>query len=297
MTNTDPEDMAGETQDTELLELESLQLDIKTLRQEREEDRKEFYQFTESVNRSFASIQRNFKKIQLSLHRITSIQSTEEGEEEEEAPELPSGQGSTVVPPGRPKQLPNNHLAIDKQDPTPAGSAVLVDKITGRELNLDGTPKGPYRHPNHSANKQEFHTPQQQQGQGAKQILTVEDIPEDEVRKEKHIPYTSEVRRNLLCVKPAKLNIAEFEGLDADSWIQNIEQYFSASRTPNEQRTEIAVSYLKGEAIQWWRGTNFIVSKTPWHKFCSAITQMFAVTSMCENVKSFHKLTQNASLA
>ena len=64
MTNKNPEDMAGETQDTDCLELESLQLDIKTLRQEREEDRKEFYHFTNYVNKNFASIHKNFKKIQ-----------------------------------------------------------------------------------------------------------------------------------------------------------------------------------------------------------------------------------------
>ena len=63
MTNKIPEDMAGETQDTDCLELESLQLDIKILRQEREDDRKEFYHFTESVNKNFASIQKIFKKI------------------------------------------------------------------------------------------------------------------------------------------------------------------------------------------------------------------------------------------
>lgn len=27
------------------------------------------------------------------------------------------------------------------------------------------------------------------------------------------------------------MNIQEFEGFDADSWIQNIEQYFDAART------------------------------------------------------------------
>ena len=100
-----------------------------------------------------------------------------------------------------------------------------------------------------------------------------------------------------MSVKPAKLNIAEFDGVDADSWIQNIEQYFSAARTPIEQRTEIAVSYLKGEAIQWWRGTGFIAHHTPWHKFCSTITQRFAITTVCENVKAFHKLTQQTSVA
>ncbi|XP_040249281.1 uncharacterized protein [Aegilops tauschii subsp. strangulata] len=289
--------MAGETQDTDMLELESLQLDIKTLRQDREEDRKELYHFTESVNKNFASIQRNFKKIQSTLQKLATEQSGEEEDEDDERPDPLSGHGSTAIPPGRPKQLPNNQLATDKQDPATGGSAMLVDKTTGRELNLDGTPKGPYRHPNHAANKQEFHTPQQQQVQGVQHLRTVEEFPEAEVRRDRHRPYTPEIRRNILSVKPTKLNIAEFEGLDADSWIQNIEQYFSTSRTSIEQRTEIAVSYLKGEAIQWWRGTGFIVSNTPWQKFCSAITQRFAVTSVCENVKAFHKLTQHATVA
>ena len=49
---------------------------------------------------------------------------------------------------------------------------------------------------------------------------------------------------------PAKMNIREFDGTDVDSWIQTVETYFSAARTPLEQRTEIAVTYLKGSAIQ-----------------------------------------------
>lgn len=244
MNNSLKEDLVAETQDTEVLELESLQLDIKTLRQEREEDRKEFYQFTDTVNKNFASIQRNFKKIQVSLQKLNTGQSTKDAEEEQEDPELPSGQGSTVVPLGCPKQLPNNKFAADKQDQATARSTVLVDKTTGKELNLDGTPKGPCRHPNHTSNRQDFHTPQQQQGQLAKQVMTVEEIPEDQPRRDlqRARPNTPDVRRNLLSVKPAKLNIAEFEGSDADSWIQNIEQYFDAARTPLEQRTEFDVS-------------------------------------------------------
>ena len=42
------------------------------------------------------------------------------------------------------------------------------------------------------------------------------------------------------------MNIREFEGMDADSWIQVIEQYIDAARTPLEQRTEIGTTYLKG---------------------------------------------------
>ena len=64
-----------------------------------------------------------------------------------------------------------------------------------------------------------------------------------------------------------------------------------------EQRTEIVVSYLKGEAIQWWRGTGFLVANMPWHRFCSQLTDRFAGTSVCENVKAFHSLTQTSTVA
>ena len=72
-----------------------------------------------------------------------------------------------------------------------------------------------------------------------------------------------EVHRNILSVELAKLNISGFEGIDADSWIQNIEQFFEVSRTSLDQRTEIAISYLKGEAIKWWIDTGFIVANIP----------------------------------
>ena len=186
---------------------------------------------------------------------------------------------------------------MDKQEPATGGSAVLVDKATGRELNLDGTPKGPYRHPNHTANKQELHTPQQQQVQGVQHLMTVEEFQYAEFKRDRHRPYAPETRRNILSVKPAKLNIAEFEGVDADSWIQNIEQYFSAARTPIEQRTEIAVSYLKSEAIQWWRGTGFSPQNVPWHRFCTYIADRFSLDSACDIVNSFHAITQTSTVA
>ena len=57
-------------------------MDIKTLQQEQEEDRKEFYQFAESVNKNFANIQRNFKKIQSTLQKLAAEQSTDKEEDE-----------------------------------------------------------------------------------------------------------------------------------------------------------------------------------------------------------------------
>jgi hypothetical protein len=56
-------------------------------------------------------------------------------------------------------------------------------------------------------------------------------------------------------VKPEKLNIPEFEGTDVDSGIQKVELYFDSARTPLDRSTEVAVTYLKGDAIHWWRGT------------------------------------------
>lgn len=235
------------------------------------------------------------------MQKITECNSAEE---EEEDKDIPSAQANTIVTPpavpqGRPKQLTSNQLGADKVGPTIVGSAVLVDKLAGIELNLDGTPKGPYRHPNHATNKQNFQTSQNQQEQMARQIMIVEDLPEEAVRREgtRHRTHTPDVRRNILSVKPAKLNIAEFEGSDADSWIQNIEQYFSSARTPIEQRIEIVVSYLKGEAMQWWRGTSFLVHNMPWHRFYKHLTERFATTSICENVKAFHNLSQTGTVA
>lgn len=131
----------------------------------------------------------------------------------------------------------------------------MLHDSNGKEKNLDGSTKTPYRHPNHAANKQD-----------QIQILQIQDLQDEEnddnyrrgtSKGKEGRPNTPEFRKNSLTVKPAKLNIAEFEGIDADSWIQNIEQYFDSARTPLDQRTEIVVSYLKGPAMQWLRGSRF----------------------------------------
>ena len=93
------------------------------------------------------------------------------------------------------------------------------------------------------------------------------------------------------------MHIPEFEGMDADSWIQVIERYFDAARTPLEQRTEIATTYLKGPAIQWWRGTGIQAGNLPWHRFCRLISDRFAESSVCDNVRSFHALTQTSKVS
>lgn len=118
-----------------------------------------------------------------------------------------------------PKQL----LASNQGERTGAtivGSVVLTNKATGKEVNLDGTPKGPYRHPNHIA-KVELATPQSNATANQGAMQAVEEIIVDARRQDiqRTRPQHTDVRTNILSVKPAKLNISEFDGTDADSWI------------------------------------------------------------------------------
>ena len=174
--------------------------------------------------------------------------------------------------PGRPKQLlvptPPSVAMPNKGAPLPDGTATLRDH-TGKELNMDGTPKVPYMHPNFGQGKET--TPNI--------VVQLEERQEEEVidpqyRRGPNFPVDG--RRNVLTIKPAKLNISEFDGQDQESWIQNLEQYFAAARTPIEHRTELAISYLKGPVVQWWRGTGLLVTNMPWHRFCSNLTEIFS---------------------
>jgi hypothetical protein len=87
-----------------------------------------------------------------------------------------------------------------------------------------------------------------------------------------------DVRRVFPVVKPVKMNILEFLGTCVDSWIYTIEMYFDADRTPLDQCMQMAVTYLTGDAMQWWRGTSYS-AKMPCHRFCRHVGDRFAVTS------------------
>lgn len=97
-------------------------------------------------------------------------------------------------------------------------------------------------------------------------------------------------------VKPAKYNIPEFVGIGTDSWMQTVEMYFDAARTLVEKKTKIVVTYPDGHAIEWWRGTGMISITIPWYKFCRYIGDRFSEISVCDNVRTFHDLTQNSTV-
>jgi hypothetical protein len=131
--------------------------------------------------------------------------------------------------------------------------------MIGKELNMDSTPKHPYRHPNFG---QVTTLVPMQQGVGtttnqhpASHHPTNKDDDQEGAahrgtmmnnRQRAPTAPPIEPRRGLPAVKPAKMNILEFEGLDVNSWIQTIEIYFDSARTPLEQ---LAVMYLKDYVI------------------------------------------------
>ena len=72
---------------------------------------------------------------------------------------------------------------------------------------------------------------------------------------------------------------------------------FFSARTRLEQRTEVVVTYLKGAAIQWWRGTGYVATNMAWHIYYSYLTDMFAEFSISDNVRAFHALTQTSTIS
>lgn len=120
--------------------------------------------------------------------------------------------------------------------------------------------------------------------------------------KEEHLADRADNLSNLIQadysgLKSPKLNLLEFTGDDVDTWIAVIEQYFEAPHLPLDQRTSFAISYLKGSAAQWWRGTGYVALQLPWHRFYRYLGDRFAEASVCDNVRNFHSLTQEASLS
>ena len=271
----------SESEDTGQLEISSLQLDMKTLQSDRESDRKEFVEFCDTVQSNFSNIETNFSAIQANFERLfAAVPLTPAVEPQTQDPaailnpaaESP-GQGSVQMP--SPKRPTFQHNPITRPltapgnlNSQPIGAGKLYDH-TGKEVNLDGTPKVPYHHPHYGLMHNPGHLQQQRIEQAAmanQQAQQVENLDDDSDcgakrynNRQRH-HQNMELRRLHPVVKPAKLNIPEFDGEDADSWIQTLEQYFDSSRTPLDQRTEVAVTYLKGAAVQWWRGTGFSAS-------------------------------------
>jgi hypothetical protein len=283
------------SQDTGMLQLEYLQLDIQMLQKYREEDKTEFNDFATVVQSNFHSIQNNFTNIQANFEKLFATRKVKELEQTGHNPETPPNHG-----------LNSAHSVSNPAVANKAVGTCTLQDMQGKDLNLDGTPKLPYRHPNFGQVTTVIPDQQQKQDNTHRlaNALTYQvalgDVPEEGnagLQCQQPPVAQHRITDEAFPVKPAKMHIPEFDGKDIDSWIQTIEMYFDSARTPLDQRTEVVVSYLQGEAMQWWRGTNYSAHTLPWHRYCRCIGDRSAVTSVCDNVRAFHSLKQTSTVA
>lgn len=124
---------------------------MKPLQHDRDEDRKEFAEFAKSVNANFVTMQENFNIIQDSFKKLLA-----NGQEiqVEEIPELnPTSRAGSNLPKSPKGKQTLDQSASNKLGERPSTAPTGIFKLQdhhGREMNLDGTPKQPYRHPNFS---------------------------------------------------------------------------------------------------------------------------------------------------
>ncbi|KAE8811496.1 hypothetical protein D1007_11883 [Hordeum vulgare] len=93
------------------LQLASLELEIKSIHINREEDRKEFQEFHTMVNRNFATMQGNFDKIQENFRRLLVEPGSDEGQVER------SEQGSAQVSMGQDHKITFQDETVPSSQP------------------------------------------------------------------------------------------------------------------------------------------------------------------------------------
>lgn len=216
----------GKSQTTDGLQMTSILLGVQTLQRQRKEDKQEFLDFTKSVREDFLNIQTNFANVQNNFERMFAARKVD------------------TLAQSLAAQSSSSHETASSHTVKPAviqtktvGNQVLHD-MQGKELNLDGTPKSPYRHPHFGEVTTAVHESlpkgklvQQEQNAELMQLEYEEDADNKKngvntlINRNRGLGQQNELRRNIPSVKPSKKNIPEFDGHDVDSWIQKIEIY------------------------------------------------------------------------
>lgn len=203
-------------------------------------------------------------------------------------PENPNITHHVAVSPGQGSITQEVHLTKQHGQVT-----IVVPDPPAKEYQVEHTHRIPYTHPNYGP-QQSGNQQIQRHDQG--HYYSEYEAFDPKLKQHKSSSFSLDDKRQVAIVKPAKYNIREFEGDDADQWIQTIEQYFDNARTSLEQSIAFAVSYLKGEDVQWWRGTRYNTHTLSWHRFCRHLGDRFSVTSVTKNVKLFHALIQTGTV-
>lgn len=72
-----------------------------------------------------------------------------------------------------------------------------------------------------------------------------------------------------------KVELPVFSGEDVIGWLFRVERYFTANRTPEEEKVSAVVVCLEGKAINWFQWLDARKSIITWKEFKRALLHRF----------------------
>ncbi|GJY63804.1 ty3-gypsy retrotransposon protein, partial [Tanacetum coccineum] len=89
-----------------------------------------------------------------------------------------------------------------------------------------------------------------------------------------------------------RLDVPKFSGVDLESWIFAINEYFSLLNTPVDQRLQIVGFNLEGAVVEWfrWMTRNGLI--TTWVKFEEGVKNRFGPSKYEDSKGALSKLLQ-----
>lgn len=86
-----------------------------------------------------------------------------------------------------------------------------------------------------------------------------------------------------------------FEGDNPLRWIRQHAKYFELAKVPEENRCDLATSYMTGRAGNWLRGSGLLANPIPWSLLKLRLCDRFAIHIIYDIIEEFHAVQQHRS--
>ena len=97
-------------------------------------------------------------------------------------------------------------------------------------------------------------------------------------------------------VKPLRIEVPRFNGIDPQSWIFKIQQYFDYHRVGEEERLKVAPFYFDEKALAWFRWRNKNTRIQSWIEFLQSLLVHFGQSELEDYQRKVAKLMQTRSV-
>ncbi|GJW93030.1 ty3-gypsy retrotransposon protein [Tanacetum coccineum] len=103
--------------------------------------------------------------------------------------------------------------------------------------------------------------------------------------------------QGLLLPRSMRLDVPKFSGVDPESWLFSINEYFTLLNTPADQRLRIVGFNLEGAAAKWfrWMTRNGLI--TDWPRFEESVKNRFGPSKYEDPQGALSKLLQTGTVA